>query len=59
MAKLPADAPLQAYEEIKWEPSIMVDAISPGALLYSNAQLETGDIVCYQVGGGGGVMSIP
>lgn len=55
-AGLPSDAPLQCYEEIKFEPSIMVDPISAGALLFSDAQLETGDIIAFQVvdqGGGG------
>lgn len=50
LAKLPADAPLTCYEEIKWEPSVMVDAISPTALLMANAALETGDIIAFQVG---------
>jgi hypothetical protein len=54
MAGLPADAPLQCYEEIKWEPSVMVEAISGGALLFTNAQLETGDIIAFQVEGGAG-----
>jgi hypothetical protein len=39
----------QCYEEIKWEPSVMVEPISSSSLLFSNAQLETGDIVAFQV----------
>ncbi len=51
-AALPDDAPVQCYEEIKWEPSVMVEPLNAASLLYANAQLETGDIIAFQVDGG-------
>ena len=49
MAKLPADAPLACFEEIKWEPTVLVEPIAGDALLHAGAELETGDIVAFQV----------
>lgn len=48
-AGLPADAPLAAFEEVKWEPSVMVELVAGDALLWQAAQLETGDIIAFQL----------
>ncbi|KAK9823704.1 hypothetical protein WJX72_004794 [[Myrmecia] bisecta] len=48
MAGLPEDAPLEAYEEIKFEPNVMCDQLQPKTTL-TTAQLEDGDIMCYQL----------
>ncbi|KAF6255465.1 hypothetical protein COO60DRAFT_1641474 [Scenedesmus sp. NREL 46B-D3] len=48
LAGLPPDTPLQAYEEVKWEPTVMICAIDPQATLHQQAQLESGDIICFQ-----------
>eukprot|EP00887_Chlorella_sp_A99_P006814 scaffold2.g6814.t1 len=39
--------PLQVFEEIKFEPNVMVDLLSPGSTL-ANAQLEDGDVLIFQ-----------
>ncbi len=38
---------LEVYEEVKFEPSVMVDKLGPGITLAS-AQLEDGDILVFQ-----------
>lgn len=40
-------APLQVYEEVKFEPSVMVDPLAPSVTL-AGAQLEDGDILVFQ-----------
>lgn len=47
LAGWPVDTPLLVYEEIKYDPSVMCERISPHSTL-SNAQLEHGDIICFQ-----------
>ena len=59
LAGLAPDTPLACYEEVKWEPSVMVVFISPSSLLWSNAQLETGDNIAFQVGDGPGSAQPP
>jgi hypothetical protein len=34
LAGLPEGTPLQAFEEVKWEPTVMIDAIDPQATLH-------------------------
>lgn len=46
-AELPEEAELDVYEEIKFEPSVMVQRQRAQDTL-SNAQLEHGDILCVQ-----------
>ncbi len=48
LAGMPTTTPLEAYEEIKFEPSVMVERIPNASLLATQAQLEDGDIVCFQ-----------
>jgi hypothetical protein len=38
---------VEAYEEVKYEPSVMVDRLAPGVSLAA-AQLEHGDIIVFQ-----------
>lgn len=47
MAGLEDGAPLNAFEEIKFEPSVMVDTLDPNVTLDS-AQLGCGDILTFQ-----------
>lgn len=46
-AGLPEGTKLSIYEEIKFDPSVMVDLQNPQHSL-ANAQLEDGDILCLQ-----------
>ena len=46
-AGLPDGTKLSIYEEIKFDPSVMVDLQNPQHTL-ANAQLEDGDILCLQ-----------
>jgi hypothetical protein len=34
LAGLPQDTPLQAFEEVKWEPTVMIEALKPEAVLH-------------------------
>ncbi|KAL6782343.1 hypothetical protein ACKKBG_A06435 [Auxenochlorella protothecoides x Auxenochlorella symbiontica] len=44
---LAPDAALEVYEEVKFEPSVMVEALRP-ALTAAAAQLENGDVLVFQ-----------
>lgn len=46
-AELPEDTKLAIYEEIKFDPTVMVELQNPNHSL-ANAQLEDGDILCLQ-----------
>jgi hypothetical protein len=46
-AGLPEGTKLSIYEEIKFDPTVMVDLQNPSHSL-ANAQLEDGDILCLQ-----------
>ena len=46
-AGLPEGTKLSIYEEIKFDPTVMVDLQNPSNSL-ANAQLEDGDILCLQ-----------
>lgn len=47
MAGLPPDTPLAVFEEIKFDPSVMCEHI-PNNTALASAQLEHGDIICFQ-----------
>ncbi|KAJ1932379.1 ubiquitin-specific protease ubp15, partial [Linderina pennispora] len=47
MAGLPADTPLQLFEEIK---PTLIEPMNT-ALTFSSAEIQTGDIICFQVDG--------
>jgi len=47
VAGFPAETPLMVFEEIKYDPSVMCERISAQSTL-TNAQLEHGDIICFQ-----------
>ena len=58
MGGLGSNDAIDVYEEVKFEPNVMVDLVSP-TLTLSGAQLEDGDILVFQprptqVRGGGG-----
>ena len=49
-AELPEDVPLEVYEEVKSEPTIIVDMLNPDQQLQKQpAQLEDGDILVFQI----------
>ena len=47
LAQLPADEPLEVYEEIKFEPTLMVDVKRPN-LTVAQSELDDGDILIFQ-----------
>jgi ubiquitin carboxyl-terminal hydrolase 7 len=47
MAGLPPDDELLLFEEIKFEPNVMIEPVDPNKTL-RNLQLEDGDIICFQ-----------
>eukprot|EP00192_Tetraselmis_astigmatica_P000385 CAMPEP_0117664232 /NCGR_PEP_ID=MMETSP0804-20121206/9096_1 /TAXON_ID=1074897 /ORGANISM="Tetraselmis astigmatica, Strain CCMP880" /LENGTH=1147 /DNA_ID=CAMNT_0005471423 /DNA_START=186 /DNA_END=3631 /DNA_ORIENTATION=+ len=47
MAGFPPDTPLNVFEEIKFDPSVMCELV-PSTSTLSGAQLEHGDIICFQ-----------
>jgi len=50
LSGLPADADLLVFEEVKWEPDVMVTPLEPTTILGQPGltQLEHGDIICFQ-----------
>ena len=49
-AGLDPASPVTLFEEVKFEPTVMVDVLEPSARLSADAQLEHGDIVVVQAG---------
>lgn len=47
LAGLRGNAAVELFEEVKFEPSVMVEDLRPGSTLQA-AQLEDGDIVIFQ-----------
>lgn len=47
-ANLPEGTDLECYEEIKFDPTVMIEQINPSSVLHATAQLEDGDIICFQ-----------
>lgn len=48
LAGLPDNTPLLLFEEVKWEPTVMVEQLQPLLSLGAQAELENGDIICFQ-----------
>ncbi|TVU46530.1 hypothetical protein EJB05_06071, partial [Eragrostis curvula] len=47
LADFRADEEIELYEEVKFEPSVMLDKICID-MTFSSAEIENGDIICYQ-----------
>eukprot|EP00877_Chromochloris_zofingiensis_P011315 jgi/Chrzof1/6437/Cz18g10190.t1 len=47
-ANLPEGTDLECCQEIRFKPTVMIQPINRSSVLHNNAQLEGGDLICFQ-----------